>query len=653
MRTWRSIQLVVVLAVLVSFPGIGLVATASTAPTPGPIVHTGEMGDTYPDARYPVVLRVGQEVRVSAVATSGDLDPYLGLSDPAGAVVAENDDRDDTTFDSYLVHAAAVDGEHVVIVSNISGTAGAFTVTIEVGESAAITDAMAPLEYSGSMSDEVPEARYPFTLDAGRAVRITTDTVSGDLDPIIWIEDADGQTVALNDDGDYGDLDSDLAYVSPTSATYTLVVSNISPTSGDYRVTLNATDPATAMTVGRVTLSGPALVHDTTGFRIHYTTEGEDATTLEFAQLVGTTLEDVLRRETGLGWPLPPPDGAMGGDARFDVYLVDVLTDDEETELGHVAAEPPGRDNANTAVVEDAAAPSYIVLDNDFGQGEVEPGEDGVALMHATAAHEFHHSIQAGYDFAEPMLWYGEATASWMETIVYPDFEAATGYVESLFEYPELCLGVQGDADPTDGTQKYGEWLFLQSLVDTHDPELVVQLWEGIGAADDWAPLDTVLASYEDTRVDAVRRFRLQNLVRDYTWTPEFVTWTVWREKTIDAAGQWTHDSEGVQQLGANYFGVNVPPGSYQFVADDPALELWLVGISGPTASVFAAHGDRVVNVSGFDFAYLMVFNPAADYDVEACQYTSYGLTVSRVGDATAPGTADFTLDATQFAPLS
>ena len=52
-------------------------------------------------------------------------------------------------------------------------------------------------------------------------------------------------------------------------------------------------------------------------------------------------------------------------------------------------------------------------------------------------------------------------------------------------------------------------------------------------------------------------------------------------------------------------------------------------------------------------FAYLMVFNPAADYDVEACQYTSYGLTVTRVGDATTPGTADFTLDATQFAALS
>ena len=195
------------------------------------------------------------------------------------------------------------------------------------------------------------------------------------------------------------------------------------------------------------------------------------------------------------------------------------------------------------------------------------------------------------------MEWYAEATSAWMETVTYPAFEDATGYVEGLFQYPELCLGVQGDTDPTDGTQKYGEWLFLQSLVDAHDPQLVLRLWEQIGVAEDWAPLDTVLTTYGDARVDAVRRFRLQNLVRDYALTPELGTWTVWREKTIDAPGQWTHDGDGVQQLGANYFGVNVLPGSYQFAVDDPALELWLVGITGPTASVFSAHGNRVVNV--------------------------------------------------------
>ena len=181
----------------------------------------------------------------------------------------------------------------------------------------------------------------------------------------------------------------------------------------------------------------------------------------------------------------------------------------------------------------------------------------------------------------------------------------------------------------------------------------MTHLWSQIGVADDWVPLDNVLTVYGDTRVDAVRRFRLQNLVRDYSWTPAFGAWTVWRDKTIDSAGQWTHDGDGVQQLGANYYGLNVLPGAYQFSADDPALELWLVGIDGPTASVFSALGNRVVNVSGFDFAYLMVFNPAADYDVEACHYTSYTLTVTRVGDATTPVTADFTLDATQFAALS
>ena len=416
---------------------------------------------------------------------------------------------------------------------------------------------------------------------------------------------------------------------------------------------MSAIDPAEAATVGRVSLSGPALANDTTHFRIHYTIEGEDATTLEFAQLVGTTMEEVLQIETGgLGWPLPPQDGTMGGDARFDVYLADLITDDDAAELGHAQPEPPTRDNPNTAAVEEAA-PSHIVLDNDFSQSEIDPGDDGVALMHATAAHEFHHAIEYGYDPDEPMEWYSEATATWMETVTYPDFQAATGYVETLFDYPELCLGVQGDGDPTDGDQKYGEWLFLQSLVDAHDPQLVTHLWSQIGVADDWVPLDNVLT-----------------VMATLGWTPcgasgcrtLFAT-TRGRQRSAPgrsggtrrsiAAGQWTHDGDGVQQLGANYYGLNVLPGAYQFSADDPALELWLVGIDGPTASVFSALGNRVVNVSGFDFAYLMVFNPAADYDVEACQYTSYALTVTRVGDATTPVTADFTLDATQFAALS
>ena len=646
--------LVVVLALVAALDATVMVAAAGTAPPPDPLVYTGEMGDAVPDAHYPVVLQAGQEISVSAVATSGNLDPYLSLADPGGAVVSENDDRDATTLDSYLFHSAVVAGQYVVIVSNIAGTAGTYTLTIEVGGSVDPTPvAEAALEYSGAMGDQVPDARYPLRLEAGQAVRITADTVSGDLDPIIWIEDAQGETVALNDDRDVGDLNAELAYVSEASATYTLVVSNISSTSGEYRVAVYAVDPAEVATVGRVSLSGPPLAYDTTNFRIHYTTEGEDATTAEFAQLVGTTMEEVLQIQTGMGWSLPPRDGAMGGDDRFDVYLVDVLTDGDETELGHAAPELPGGDNPNTALVEELAAPSHLVLDNDFGQDEIDPGEIGVDLMRATAAHEFHHAIQFGYDSGEPMQWYSEATAAWEETVTYPAFEDATGYVEGFFEYPELCLGVQGDADPTDGSQMYGEWLFLESLVDAHDAQLMVRLWEQISVADDWAPLDTVLTSYGDTRVDAVRRFRLQNLVRDYAWTPEFGTWTVWRDNTIDAPGQWTHNGDGVQQLGANYYGVNVLPGSYQFAADDPALELWLVGISGPTASVFAAHGNRVVDVSGFDFVYLMVFNPAADYDVEACQYTSYGLTVSRVGDATAPGTADFTLDATQFAPLS
>src|SRR5262245_13655505 len=134
-----------------------------------------------------------------------------------------------------------------------------------------------PVEYTGAMGDQVPDARYPMSLAAGQGVRITAEAVSGDLDPVISIEDALGETVAINDDRASGDLNSELGYVSPASTAYTLVVSNVSPTSGEYRVAVSPVDPTEIATLGRESLSGPALAYDTSNFSVHYTTVGEDA----------------------------------------------------------------------------------------------------------------------------------------------------------------------------------------------------------------------------------------------------------------------------------------------------------------------------------------------------------------------------------------
>jgi hypothetical protein len=630
-------------------------AVARALPPSEPLVYDGEMRDDLPAASYPITLEAGQVLSVSAVATSGDLDSYLTLADPSGAVVAENDDIDATTLDAAIGYTAEVAGDYVVTVTNVAGTAGTYTLTIGVGSAAEpAPELTGPVEYVGSVGGDVPEALYPVSLQAGQAILVTAVAVSGDLDPLIAIANSAGVVVAQDNAArEPAGADAELAFVSPTNDSYTIVVRAWEQTSGDYRVTVLPVDPSEIATVGRVHLSGPALAFDSTNFRIHYTIGGADAATEEYVELVAATMEEVLQIQTGLGWPAPPPDGLMGGDDRYDVYLLDVLTSDDESRYGEATPEWPGRDNPNSDAVEERAAPGFLVLDNDFAADEIDPGRDPVAQLRATAAHEFHHVIQFGFDYREPMSWYFESTAAWMETVTYPADQDATGYASSLFEYSELCLGLAGDADPS-GDQIYGAWLFLQSLVDVYGNQLVTELWGAVAVADGWDAIDSVLESYGDTRVDAVRRFRLQNLVRDYAWTPELGDATVWRDSTIDAEGARSHSGEGVQPLGANYFSVNVLPGTYQIAVDDPALELWLVGISGPTATVFAAGADRPVSVSGYDFVYLMVFDPTADYDVEACSYTTYGLTVTRVEDAGASAgpEPDFTLDATQFAPL-
>ena len=97
-----------------------------------------------------------------------------------------------------------------------------------------------------------------------------------------------------------------------------------------------------------------------------------------------------------------PGDRRRGGDSRFDVYLAEL---GNRGLFGYCTPERRVRG-------ERFAASSYCVLDNDFARRQF--GEPRGDSLRVTAAHEFFHAIQFGYDFREDP-WLLESTATWIE----------------------------------------------------------------------------------------------------------------------------------------------------------------------------------------------------------------------------------------------
>jgi hypothetical protein len=225
--------------------------------------------------------------------------------------------------------------------------------------------------------------------------------------------------------------------------------------------------------------------------------------------------------------------------------------------------------------------------------------------MRATVAHEFHHAIQFGFDVSDAHNWYYEMTAAWMETAAVTKDEDATGYVAYAYEYPELCFGTEND--PGQGQLMYGEWPFLQMLVDLYGANVVEDLWSNIGKYEGFEALEQTLAPFSVDITYTVASYRLKNLARDYALTPEFGA-TVWLENTITDVGRWTFTGEGIQELGANYFRVAIAPGVYYagLVNDGGALELWAIGVTTEKLEAMPLGRGGNFDVTQYDDVYLM-----------------------------------------------
>lgn len=598
--------------------------------------------------RFGVDLSADDVFVASTFALTENLDTTLTLNDASGATLAQSDDRGDGTLNAQIVYQAARAGHFEVVASTYGGNgAGDFVLSLATDPNAEAPFNFASIEgapiarHEGALNDAERTREYRVDLAAGQTLFAVSEATSGDLDTVLRLTGPDGFPVALNDDRGDGSLNSAFAFTAPAAGAYTLELYRYrqSNSSGGFRLVLSSVnrsvvDALQALVENQVTLSGPEQTIETADFRLHYTLEGRDASTSEYARATADALQEIFSAQvTRLGWAAPVRDR----DGRYRAYVANA-----NGSMGYTKPVQIVFDNPNTAGVrETAAARTVFVIDNDFrGMGKKAPAE---SLMRATATHEFNHVVQFGYDSEEGLGWLYEATSSWIETVTVGRDQDATDYVETDFASPELCW-----TTTTDGFD-YAQWTLLQSLADSYGEGIVVRLWENSVAYDGFETMSRTLAGVGTTIPDAIQRWRVQNFARDYDLAPLFAR-SVQLGGSIGRDGSWSPRGR-IQQLGAHYVALSLRGPRMFELRGDANLELLGLGRRNGQIEVVRLGRGGVFDISAFDYSALMVFNRAVPETPGACSNVNYSINVAAANGAMA--SPQYHFSAEHFAPPS
>ena len=208
-------------------------------------------------------------------------------------------------------------------------------------------------------------------------------------------------------------------------------------------------------------------------------------------------LDSTYTKNIALGYLLPPSDGAVGGDGRYDVYFENMPY------YGYAQPEANGPAAWNDAT-------SYLVLHNDFigFPPNSDPEGDIFGAMKVTIGHEFHHSVQFGYDYTE-YGWYMELDATHAEDVFFPLTHDNFNYLSSYFSVPALTLMDES------GLHMYGSYIWGKYLEQKFDLSLSRAVWEGarFGATVFTTLSDTLMARYGWTQDSAFGDFAAWNYV--------------------------------------------------------------------------------------------------------------------------------------------
>jgi hypothetical protein len=190
-----------------------------------------------------------------------------------------------------------------------------------------------------------------------------------------------------------------------------------------------------------------------------------------------------------------------GPNAKPDIYLAD---------LGSRGIYGLCRPDRQTRT-----SPGHCVIDDDFSARQFAGGASGKAALQVTAAHEFLHNIQFGYD-AWDDFWFFESTATWMEDEVFPLVNDNLQYlpvspVSATWFWLPLDI-FEPDTSKPESANKYGTWILWRYLSERLGREVVRDAWHlARGAPFGIQALEAMLATRGQGWADVFHQFAIAN----------------------------------------------------------------------------------------------------------------------------------------------
>ncbi|WAT17929.1 hypothetical protein OZN62_13590 [Aurantiacibacter sp. MUD11] len=190
-------------------------------------------------AVFEVTVPADSSMLIDVIAT-GELDPVVRVMDANGELLAEDDDGGEGL--NSRVRIAGENGRRITIevdsydaewVEEGETYGGTFDLRLSTSEYVEV--ATRAVTYGARESGTIVGEPHLFTIEgvAGELVEIALVAQDDVLDPYLELRDADGETLASNDDGGNG-LNSLLRHTFAESGTYTIVASGYGESTGEY-----------------------------------------------------------------------------------------------------------------------------------------------------------------------------------------------------------------------------------------------------------------------------------------------------------------------------------------------------------------------------------------------------------------------------------
>lgn len=217
------------------------------------------------------------------------------------------------------------------------------------------------------------------------------------------------------------------------------------------------------------------------------------------------TFRQVWNVEIGqFGFSRPLSDRRVrnhGPNGKVDVYLADV---GRQGMYGYCRLDRPRRTSSG-----------HCVVDDDFSARQFAGVASGTPALQVTAAHEFLHDIQFGYDAFED-FWLFESTATWMEDEVFPLVNDNLQYLPvSPLSATGFWLPIdidEPDFSKPESANKYGVWILWRYLSERLGREVVRDAWHiARGGPYSIQALEAMLATRGQAWADVFHQFAIAN----------------------------------------------------------------------------------------------------------------------------------------------